>query len=178
MLEIFKEEICSVLQSEDFEIVEQLQELYNGEKQLVKALQKIKTNITEPKLLEAVEKHIATNEDQIMRLKRAFDILYVKQKKKEAEVIEALISRLKSLVKMSADPEVMDAAIITAIQHVNHYEIASYGAICTYANMLGQYPLGAIIHENLEEEKNMDKKLAIIAEEVVNRKAQMISQGD
>ena len=78
---------------------------------------------------------------------------------------------------MSADPEVMDAAIITALQHVNHYKIASYGAICTYANMLGMYPLAAAIHENLEEEKQMDRKLIIIAEEVVNRKAQVITPG-
>ncbi len=156
-------------------MIEQLQELYNGEKQLVKALNKIKTNITEPELLNAVDKHLASNEDQIMRLKRAFDILYVKQRKREAETIEALIRRIKSLVKMSADPEVMDAAIITALQHINHYKIASYGAICTYANMLGQYPMASIIHENLEEEKNMDRKLAMIAEEVVNRKAQIVN---
>ncbi len=156
-------------------MIEQLQELYTGNKMLLKSMKKVRKHVTDSTLLEIVEQGITNTDEQIMHIKRAFDMLYVKQKKGDADVFDALIFRLNDLVKISADPEVMDAAIVTALQHINHYKIAGYGAICTYAKMLDQHPLAALIHQNLDQEKTADKRLAIRAEEVVNRKAQEVT---
>lgn len=153
-------------------MIDQLNELYNGNKQLLESIQNIKSSVTDSALTDIVQQDIRATDEQIMHIKRAFDMLYVKQKKGAAHVFEALIDRLNDLIRVSADPEVKDAAIVTALQHIHHYKIAGYGAICTYAKMLDLYPLASLIHQNLEQEKMMDKRLAIRAEEVINRKAQ------
>lgn len=154
-------------------MVDQLNELYNGNKLLLKSLSDVELSITDKTLKNVVLEEVKSLKGQIQYLKRAFDMIYVHQTKNTAYVFDALVQRLKDLIRNSADSEVKDAAIVTALQHINHYKVAGYGAICTYAKMLDLYPLASLIHQNLEQEKKMDKQLAMRAEEVINQKAQI-----
>ncbi len=154
-------------------MVDQLNELYNGNKLLLASLSSIQSSIHDATLADMVNNEVESIEGQIMHLKRAFDMIYVQQRKTTAYVFEALVQRLTDLIRQSADAEIKDAAIVTALQHSNHYKIAGYGAVCTYAKMLDLFPLASLIHQSLEQEKMMDKKLAMRAEEVINKKAQI-----
>ncbi|MEM6816164.1 MAG: DUF892 family protein [Bacteroidota bacterium] len=154
-------------------MIDQLNEMYNGNKLLLESIARIKSNVSDLSLLNMVQDDINSIEEQILHIKRAFDMVYMKQHKKKAYVFVALVERLNHLIKVSSDAEIKDAAIVIALQHINHYKIASFGAICTYAKMLDLYPIASLIHQSLEQEKMMDKRLAIRAEEVINRKAQI-----
>ncbi|MEL7006520.1 MAG: DUF892 family protein, partial [Bacteroidota bacterium] len=114
------------------------------------------------------------NDGQLLRLKRTFNLLYTSKQPVGCRAIEIMIDEANDLIKRSADRQVMDAAIVTAMQHILHYQIAGYGAICTYAKMNKLYPVAELMHQNLEEEKRFDRKLAILAEESVNPKAKEV----
>jgi ferritin-like metal-binding protein YciE len=102
-------------------------------------------------------------------------MLFLLKRGEKCEAMEAMRKEAKDLMIRSMDAKVMDAGIITALQHIIHYQIAGYGAICNYANMLSLQPIAQLMHENLEEEKNIDRKLAHLAEEV-NLKAKKVLQ--
>jgi ferritin-like metal-binding protein YciE len=102
-------------------------------------------------------------------------MLFLLKRGEKCEAMEAMLKEAKDLMIRSMDAKVMDAGIITALQHIIHYQIAGYGAICNYANMLSLQPIAQLMHENLEEEKNIDRKLAHLAEEV-NLKAKKVLQ--
>lgn len=152
-------------------MIEQLRDLYHGEKELDKLLPKMVKSASEPALKKIIGDYLKENEGQVMRLRQSFELLYVRKRGETCEAINAMVIEANDLMKRSVDNEVMDAGLITALQHIIHYEIAGYGAVCTYAQMLGSRTVAEIIHKNLEEEKKADRKLAILAEEVVNQRA-------
>jgi len=152
-------------------MIEQLRHLYHGEKQFDKALPTLITRVEEPRLKQIVKDYLFDHEDQIMRLRQAFARLYVQSYGETCEAMKVMITEAQDIMSRSADEEVMDAGLITSLQHIIHYEIAGYGAVCTYAKMLGLSDIAAILHKNLEEKKKTDRQLAILAEEVVNEKA-------
>ena len=155
-------------------MTEQLVSMYQGELVLSENLKDIENEITDRNLKELVSKYHQENDDQLMRINRVFNILFTPERGEECKAIEIMIEETKDLIKRSADPQIKDAAIITAMQHILHYQIAGYGAICTYAKMDRMHSVAEIIHMNLEKEKEYDRKLAIIAEESVNLKAQEV----
>lgn len=150
---------------------EQMRDMLDGEKRLTQLLPKMRERATNPVLLRILEDYINSNEDQILRLKQSFIATYRQEKGENCDAMKAMEKEAEDLMKRSMRPEVMDAALITALQHMIHYQIAGYGAICNYANTQGLLETASLLHKNLEEEKRTDRELAKLAEEVVNAKA-------
>lgn len=150
---------------------EQMRDMLDGEQRLSEFLPHLKEKATHPVLSRIIEDYIMHNDDQILRLKQAFIASYRKEGGEKCDAMKSMVNEAKDLMKRSMRPEVMDAALITALQHIIHYQMAGYGAICNYANTQGYLDTAALLHKNLEEEKRADRELANLAEEVINAKA-------
>lgn len=150
---------------------EQLREMYDGESQFSKALSLILPMATNSKLCELIIEYQKNSEDQIIRLKQVFNLLFKQKRGESNEVIRAMIHEAQNIIDRSMDFAVMDAGIVTTLQHIIHYKIAAYGAICNYSNILGLYEEAGIIHKNLEVEKRYDRELANLAQSSINLEA-------
>ena len=151
--------------------VEQLQDLYSAETQLVKALPKMAKAATHPQLQAAFKEHIAQTEHQVERLEQVFQGLNTKPGGHTCKAMEGLIKEGDEMIKMKGDPSVIDAGLIAAAQRVEHYEIAGYGCVTTYAKVLGDQQGGQLLQQTLDEEGTTDKKLTKLAEQVINVEA-------
>ncbi|MDN5203930.1 DUF892 family protein [Fulvivirgaceae bacterium BMA10] len=151
--------------------LEQIRDLYQGEKRQLDSLNYISEQTTNSKLKQLVNDHVSNTEDQIQRLERVFADLYEEYEGEKGKPMKALIKEARVLLSRCEDPEIRDAAAITALQHIDHYEIAGYGAACTYAKMLDMTEIADMLHQSLEEEKRSDRKLAMLAEESINQEA-------
>jgi ferritin-like metal-binding protein YciE len=160
------------LASLDDLLVHELQDIYNAEGQILKALPKMTKAATHPELKQAFEEHRQQTEGQVRRLEQAFKLLGVPAKGKKCEGMAGLIEEGKKMMEQEAEAPVMDAALISAAQKVEHYEIASYGCVCTYAEMLGYEQVHDLLGQNLDEEETTDEKLTVLAESVVNVEAE------
>jgi ferritin-like metal-binding protein YciE len=149
-----KETTMPKLASLDDLLVHELQDIYNAEGQILKALPKMTKAATHPEL------------------KQAFKLLGVPAKGKKCEGMAGLIEEGKKVMEQDAETAVMDAALIAAAQKVEHYEIASYGCILTYAEMLGYDQVHELLGQNLDEEETTDQKLTALAENVINQEAE------
>jgi ferritin-like metal-binding protein YciE len=114
-------------------LVEQLQDLHDAENRITKALPKMAKAATSPELKAAFEKHLRETKGHVTRLEQAFETLGEKAKKKTCQAVKGLIEEGEETIKEDAEPEVKDAALIAAAQRVEHYEMAGYGTVCTYA---------------------------------------------
>jgi ferritin-like metal-binding protein YciE len=159
-----------IVDLKDLEI-EQLRKLYYGEIALAKLLPKMKDLANDPRLKQLIADYLIENAGQVMRLEQAFEILYIESTKENCEAMKAMIKEADDIMKRSDDAEVMDAGLITALQHIIHYKIAGYGAVCTYAQTLGMEELAATVHKNLDEEKRTDQQLISLAVIAVNKQA-------
>jgi ferritin-like metal-binding protein YciE len=160
------------LSSLDDLLVHELQDIYNAENQILKALPKMIKAASHPELQAAFEEHLEQTEGQVERLEQAFKLLGQPVKSKKCEGMTGLIAEGKKVMEEDAAPSVMDAALIAAAQKVEHYEIASYGCVCTYAEMLGYDQVHDLLGQNLEEEETTDEKLTALAESVINLDAE------
>jgi ferritin-like metal-binding protein YciE len=151
--------------------VDQLRDLYHAEKQLVKALPKMAKNSNSAELRRAFEEHLRQTEGHVDRLEQVFDRIASKAKTKKCEAMEGLIEEGQELIDAGAPSEVIDAGLICAAQKVEHYEIAAYGTLVTWARQLGHHDCADILKHTLEEEKAADEKLTNIAESRVNQQA-------
>lgn len=154
-------------------MLEQLSDLHSSERLQKHELPKIWQNVTSSVLRSALTHHIRVTSKQIDMLDTIATKLNVDLTKVHSSGMDNLLDQTWEMMKFSADPEVMDAAIITAIQHINHYEIAGYGTTAEYASTLGLNEIAARLHHILEEEKMMDQQLTQIAREQVNVKAKV-----
>lgn len=153
-------------------MIEQLRDLYNAEQMLDEFLPYLFEEVDSPQLKEAIDSHLFDNKGQVMRLRQVFDEhLFEEGEGETCGAMKTMIQEARDLVKRCEDPEVRDAGIITALQHMIHYEIAGYGAVCTYAKMLDIPFIGDIVHKNLDEEKRSDRALVMMAEGFINEKA-------
>jgi ferritin-like metal-binding protein YciE len=152
--------------------VEELRDLYNAENQLVKALPKMAKAASSPDLRAAFEEHLTVTEGQVERLERIFESLGERPTGKKCVGMEGLIEEGKELIKDDAEDSVLDAGLICAAQKVEHYEIAAYGCVRTYARMLGFEDAANLLQETLDEEGEADKKLTELAESVINVEAE------
>lgn len=148
--------------------VNELKDLYSAEKQLVKALPKMAKAASSAKLRKGFEDHLKQTKKHVERLEQIFDELGVKPRGPKCEAMEGLIDEGKRVMKEDAEPAVMDAALIAAAQRVEHYEIAGYGTVRTFANMLGQKDAERLLQQTLEEESQTNEKLTKLAESEVN----------
>ena len=151
--------------------VEELRDLYNAENQLLKALPKMAKAASSPELQQAFEEHLDQTQEHVDRLEEIFDKLGQSPKGKKCKAMEGLIEEGSEILEEEGDPSVIDAGIIAAAQKVEHYEIASYGTVRAFANMLGEEDAAELLQQTLDEEGETDKRLTELAEEIVNVEA-------
>lgn len=151
--------------------VDELRDLYDAEHQILDALPKMAEAASSPKLKSAFQEHERQTRGQVQRLDRIFEKMGSNPKGKKCQGIAGVISEGKDLLKEKVDADVLDAGLIASAQKVEHYEIAGYGTVRTYARMLGDNDAVRLLQETLDEEGETDKKLTAIAEERVNPKA-------
>jgi ferritin-like metal-binding protein YciE len=151
--------------------VDTLKDTYNAEKQLVKALPKMVKKAASPELKAALENHLSETENQVTRLEEIFAELDHKATGKKCEAMEGLVKEASDLMTEVEDERTLDAGIIMAAQSVEHYEIARYGTLITWARELDLNGVQGLLQETLDEEKAADEKLTSLAESYVNREA-------
>jgi ferritin-like metal-binding protein YciE len=152
-------------------LVEELRDLYHAEGQLLKALPRMVKAARSERLKEALERHLEETEQQVERIERAFESLGEPAKGKKCQAMEGLIEEAKEIMEEHKDSHLIDAALICAAQKVEHYEIASYGTLCTWADLLGLDEVAELLKESLDEEKTADETLSEIAESEINVEA-------
>lgn len=150
---------------------EELKDIYSAEKQLVKALPKMAKKATSEDLRAAIEEHLEVTQGHVERLEEVFETLGKTAKAKTCKAMQGLIEEATEIMEEDADDAVMDAGIIAAAQKVEHYEIASYGAVRTWARLVGENEAAELLQETLDEEGEADKKLTELAENFVNPEA-------
>lgn len=153
--------------------VEELRDVYNAEQQLVKALPKMAKAASSDELREAIEAHLDETKGHVERLEEIFEGLDESPKGKTCQAMKGLIEEGSEILEEKGEESVLDAGIIAAAQKVEHYEIATYGTLRTWADLLNQDEAAGLLQETLDEEGEADKKLNDLAEEIVNPEALM-----
>ena len=143
--------------------VEELKDLYSAENQMVKALPKMIKAATSEDLRTGFEEHLEQKKGHVSRLEEIFEALEESPKGKKCKGMEGLIKEGGEMIEEDLAPEELDAGLISAAQRVEHYEIAGYGCVSTYAKLLGEDDAAALLRETLEEEKKTDEKLTQLA---------------
>jgi len=152
-------------------LVDGLKDLYWAEKHLSKALVKMEKNATSPKLKDAINNHKSETDVQITRLEEVFEILDEKAKAEKCDAMEGLIKEGEGIMEETEAGAVRDAAIIAAAQKVEHYEIASYGTLVAYCQLLEEEEAMKILQQTLDEEKTCDSLLTDLAISEINLEA-------
>jgi ferritin-like metal-binding protein YciE len=152
-------------------LVDQVQDLYDAEQRLTKALPQMAKGAHNTQLKNAIEQHLRQTQNHVNRLERVFQILGKPAEAKTCDAMKGLISEGGEILDAEGDPNVIDAAIIAAAQRVEHYEMAGYGTARALAKRLGRDSAAQLLQETLEEEKSTDKKLTELAEQEINLKA-------
>lgn len=160
------------IDSLDILLEEELKDIYSAEKQLLKALPKMAKKASSDELRAALEEHLTVTEGQVTRLEQVFRALGKTAKAKTCKAMQGLIEEATELMEEDADDAVLDAGIIAAAQKVEHYEIASYGTVRTWARLCGKKDAAGLLEETLNEETEADQKLTDLAENFVNPAAE------
>jgi len=149
-------------------LIEELKDLYDAEKQLVKALPKMAKAASNDELREAFESHLEETKGHVQRLEQAFQLLEEKAKSKPCEAMKGLIAEGQETMQEDFSEPLLDSAIICAAQKVEHYEIAGYGTVCAWARSLGLEDVADLLDQTLAEEKAADEKLTEVAGSVMS----------
>lgn len=160
------------IDSLDTLLEEELKDIYSAEKQLLKALPKMAKKASSDELRAAFEEHLTVTKGQVTRLEDVFEALGKPAKAKTCKAMEGLIKEATELMEEDANENVMDAGLIAAAQKVEHYEIASYGTVRTWAELCGNEDAAELLEETLTEETEADQKLTELAENMVNPAAE------
>jgi ferritin-like metal-binding protein YciE len=146
--------------------VEQLQDLYSAEQQLIKALPKMAKASSSEELRAAFEDHLGQTRQHAQRIETIFEQMGEKMAAKKCKGMEGLVKEGSEVLEEDMEDGIKDAAIIAAAQRVEHYEIAGYGCVHAYAERLGEEKAASLLEQTLEEEKQADELLNGIAEEL------------
>jgi len=149
----------------------ELSDLYSAEQQIVKALPKVIKHTESPELREALENHLEETRGHVERLESIFEMHGESATRTKCKGMEGVLAEGDEMIGKDAPAAVRDAAIISACQRVEHYEIAAYGTVRTYAEQLGHEKAATLLQETLEEERAADEKLTSLAEERINVEA-------
>lgn len=152
--------------------IDELRDLYSAETQLVKALPKMAKAAGNEQLREAFEDHLRETTEHVSRLEQIFEQLGEKASGKKCMGMEGLVKEGAETMKEDYGDNVMDAAIIGAAQRVEHYEMAGYGTVRSFAELLGEKEHVTLLEQTLEEEKAADEKLSELAEEINSQAAE------
>lgn len=150
---------------------DQIKDLYNAEKQLLKALPKLAKKATAPRLKEGFESHLKETEEHVRRLEQIGEMWGFKLTGKKCKAMEGLIEEGKEVLEEDGHPDVIDAALIAAAQRVEHYEIAAYGTAKAFAKKLGCKESESLLSDTLQEEGKADKKLTEVSEKIILKSA-------
>ncbi len=151
--------------------LDQLQDIYDAEQRLTKALPEMAKAAHAPELKRAFEAHLKETEGHVLRLERCFDLFGKTPKAKTCNAMKGLLAEGEAVLKATGNPDVIDAALIAAAQRVEHYEMAGYGCLRQFAMRCGQENAAELLQETLDEEEKADRLLTEIAETSVNVKA-------
>ena len=151
--------------------VEELKDLYSAENQILKALPKMIKAATHPELVEAFATHLEQTQTHVDRLRQIFAELGEKPTGKKCKGMEGVIADGAELIDEDPEPMVLDPGLISAAQHVEHYEMAGYGSVRAWAEQLGFAKQAELLQQTLQEEKETDELLTQLAEQVVNPEA-------
>jgi ferritin-like metal-binding protein YciE len=146
---------------------DELEDVYDAEKQIIAALPKMAEAASSEELKSAFEEHLEKTREQVKRLDKVFKTIGEKPKGKTCEGMQGLLKEGEKMIAEIAKSPVLDAAIIGAAQKVEHYEISAYGTLRTMAEMLGQQDAAELLEETLDEEKATDENLTEIAESIM-----------
>ena len=146
--------------------IDELKDIYNAENQLLKALPKMAKAANSAELRTGFEEHLEQTRGHVQRLEQIFKELGEKPSGKKCKGMEGLVAEGQEMMGEDFEDDVMDAALISASQRVEHYEIAAYGTVRTYAELLGEDTAAQLLEQTLEEEKETDQKLTDMASEI------------
>jgi ferritin-like metal-binding protein YciE len=149
----------------------ELQDLYSAEQMILKALPKMSKATSSSELRDAFQQHFEETKHQVERLEQIFETIGESPKAHKCKAMQGIIEEGEEVLKESAEESVKDAALIGAAQRVEHYEMAAYGCLRTYAHLLGNRQAASLAEKTLDEEKRADKKLTDLAEGLVNPQA-------
>lgn len=149
-------------------LIDELKDLYSAENQIIKALPRLARAASTPQLRRAFEQHLRETRGQVKRLDRIGRMLEVKLTGKKCHGMAGLIDEGREIIQDGFEESALDAGLIGAAQKVEHYEIAAYGCLCTYAEMLGYDEAHELLGETLDEEETTDERLTALAESVIN----------
>lgn len=155
--------------------VDELRDIYWAEKALTEAIPMMIENATSNDLIKALTKHLAETENHVTRLESVFNNIGEEAEAEKCEATAGLIKEAEHIMKNTEKGVVRDAGIISAAQKVEHYEIATYGTLRTFAKTLGENEAAALLQQTLDEEKSADEKLTYIAEAHINAEAAEMS---
>jgi ferritin-like metal-binding protein YciE len=150
----------------------QIEDLYDAEQRLTKALPKMAEGANSNQLKQAIQQHLTETQGHVSRLETVFREISLEPKRETCAAMKGLIAEGEEMVNAKGDPDIKDAAIIAAAQRVEHYEIAGYGTARTFALRLGLRQAADLLQQTLNEEAAADRKLTQIAESNVNVQAQ------
>jgi ferritin-like metal-binding protein YciE len=156
----------------------ELKDVYNAEKQILRALPRMAKAADAPALQQAFNKHLRETEGHVKRLERIFKSLGQAARGKKCKGMEGLIEEGKEILEEEGAPEVIDAALISAAQRVEHYEIAAYGCLRTYAQLLGYDEADRLLQQTLQEEEATDEALTALGEGGINQAAVAVGAED
>jgi len=161
------------MQMENLEdlLKEDLKDVLNAENQILKALPKMIKKASNGELKTAFQDHLEETKEHVERVEQAMESLGMTPKGKTCKAMKGIIEEGQEVMSEDAEEDVMDAALIAAAQKVEHYEIASYGTLCTYAELLGLQDAKKLLGQNLDEEKKTDELLTELAERLINVEA-------
>jgi ferritin-like metal-binding protein YciE len=146
--------------------IDELRDIYNAESQLVKALPKMAKASTSDELRSGFESHLEQTRGHVRRLEEIFDALNEKPTGKKCAGMQGLVKEGKEIMDEDFEGQVMDTALISAAQRVEHYEIAAYGCVRSWAELLGESEAASLLEKTLEEEKATDQKLTELSEKI------------
>jgi ferritin-like metal-binding protein YciE len=161
----------SKLASLDDLFVRELQEAYDAEGQIQRGLPRLVKAATSPDLKTVFSTHGRQTDEHLYRLSQILEMLAVPVHGSRCEGVAALLAQSKKLADEIGDPEILDTALISLAQKLEHFEIATYGCLCTYAEMLGYDQARRLLGQTLEEEETTDMRLTELAETVINHHA-------
>lgn len=144
--------------------IDQLQQLNSAETQITEALPKMIEAATEPQLKQALKTHLEETKGHVARVQRILSQATGSSDSKKCKGIAALISEGEDVIKDAVDDSVRDAGIIAAAQKVEHYEMAAYGTVRTFAEILGEAAQASLLEQTLKEEKHADSVLTSISD--------------
>ena len=151
---------------------DELKDIYWAEKALVKAIPRMVKNATSQELVNALKEHLEVTKGHVERLEESFTILGKAARAKKCEAMAGLVKEAEEIMEDTEDGVVRDAGIISAAQKVEHYEIATYGTLRTFAKTLGEGEISSLLQQTLDEEKEADQTLTQIAESSINVEAE------